>query len=517
MTRPETLHTAAATDVGSPSSVAELAGSMRSLWATLVRRRRDFGTAFLTIFLTVVIAGFLWPGTYVAYSAVLIQKQRLSGGLSAGAERTPTVISSGVTEEEVNSEIAILTSRAVLEKTLVTTGLDRAKPSIWLRILFGPLWLYEDLYAWYHAVPGPTQYDRAMRSLTGNITAERMKDSDVLVVSYTSGSPEFSRIVLEQLLKFYLDHHVEVHSRADVERFFEMQAATLQSDLTLHEDRLQEIKRSAGAADLLAERSVQQKLVASLREERERLERTVAELDQRIASYDTFLKRGSMKFSSTTLDARNDYAIQTLVQERMRLELERVRLIERWAPDSPLLVENERKLAATRAALEGEQSGIVAPAAVSASQDIERTRAERAGYAQRITKLANQIERESVRLRDLDETVVEAKRVERLIATSETQYLQYLRRGVEARIDRALDAGQFTNATVVQEAAAEPRPIRPKKWITLLLGVGGGLIGALGAVVAMELKEAGLEAFLRSVAPRPPSAHGGPPTEAASA
>lgn len=517
MTSPDDMREHASADAASPSSVAELATSLRALWAALVRRRRDFATAFTTIFLTVVIAAFLWPGTYVAYSAVLIQKQRLSGGLSPGSERTPTVISSGVTEEEVNSEIAILTSRAVLDKTLRATGLDRAKPSIWIRLLFGPLWLYEDLYAWYHGVPGPTQYDRAMRSLAGDIAAERMKDSDVLVVSYESGSPDFSRIVLEQILKFYLEHHVAVHSRADVERFFEDQATSLQSDLTQQEDRLQEIKRAAGAADLVAERAVQQKLVASLREERERLERTVAELDQRIASYESFLRRGPMKFSGTTLEARNDYAIQTLVQQHMWLEMERVRLVERYAADSPLLAENQRKLDAARAALEREQPGIAAPAAVSASQDVERTRAERAGYAKRIAALADQIERENARLRDLDEKVVEAKRVERLITTSETQYLQYLRRGVEARIDRALDAGQFTNATVVQEAAAEPRPIKPKKLITLLIALGGGLIGALGAVVAMELKEAGLEAFLGSVAPRPPSPHGGPPAEAASA
>lgn len=487
----------------SASSVLELAEALRALWATLVRRRKDFATAFVTILVTVAIAGFLWPGTYVAYSAVLIQKQRLSSGLDAGAERRPTVVSGGVTEEEVNSEIAILTSRLVLDKTLRATGLDRSTPSIWIRLLFGPLWLYEDAYAWYHNVPAPTRYDRAMRALVGNITAERMKDSDVLVVSYVSGNPSFSRIVLEQLITFYLEHHISVHSRADVGRFFERQAEGLQTELRQYEDQLQEIKRTAGAADLVAERQVQQKLVASLREEHDRLERTVAELDQRIVSYDAFLRRGSMKFANTTLDARNDYTLQTLAQERMRLELERVRLLERFAPDSPLIVENEGKIAAIRTALANEQSGILAPAAVSASQDMERTRAERAGYEERIGKLVKQLDQENVRLRELDEKVVEAKRVERLIANSETQYLQYLRRGVEARIDSALDAGQFTNATVVQPATEEPRPLKPKKLIILLLALGGGLIGAIGAVVAMELREAGLEAFLRSVSPRP--------------
>jgi len=502
----------------SGSSVSELAEALRGIWQTLVRRRRDFITVFITISVTVVIAGFLWPGTYVARSAILITKQRLSGGLAPDAERTPTVISGGVTEEEVNSEIAVLTSRWVLDKTLKATGLDRAEPSIWIRLLFGPLWLYEDLYAWYHGVPGPTRYDRALRSIESDISVERMKDSDVLVVSYHAGHPEFARIVLEQLIGFYLEHHVYVHSNADTATFFNEQAQGLQVELRQHEEELQAIKRAVGAADLNAERHVQQKLVASLREERDRLERTVAELGERAAQYQAFLSREPTQELTSTVESRNDYALQALIQDKMKLELERVRMLERYAPDSPLLVENEKKIAATQEAIEEHQSGVfqrqlgLPPASVSASQDLERTRAERAGLVERIAKIDEQLEAERARLAELDEKLVEARRVERLIATSETQYLQYLRRGVEARIDNALDRGQFTNASIVQAAAAEPRPVKPKKLITLLLALGGGLGGALGIVLLMELRERGLESFLGAITPRPPS-----PTEPAHA
>ena len=143
------------------------------------------------------------------------------------------------------------------------------------------------------------------------------------------------------------------------------------------------------------------------------------------------------------------------------------------------------------------------PASVSASQDLERTRAERDGYAQRIKILDGQIAEGAQRLAVLDEKLLEAKRMERVIANSENQYMQYLRRGVEARIDAALDQGQFTNASVVQEATAEPRPIRPKKLISLVVALVGALVAGLGTVIGIELRESGLEAFLGSVAPRP--------------
>ncbi len=160
------------------------------------------------------------------------------------------------------------------------------------------------------------------------------------------------------------------------------------------------------------------------------------------------------------------------------------------------------------AALDNERSGVsqtqstLSPAAVVASEDLERARAERAGYAERITTLDQQLAVAEERLALLDQKVLEARRLERLIATNESQYLQYLRRGVEARIDSALDRDQFTNASVVQQAAAEAKPIRPKKLISLILSLAGGLVAALGAVVVLELRESGLESFVGSVAPR---------------
>lgn len=493
----------------SESSVAELAEAFRGLWRALVRHRRDFLTVFLTVAIVVQVAAFLWPATYVARAAILMQKTRQAGNLDASGDRRPTVVSAGVTEEEVNSEIAILTSRQVLDQTLHATGLDKAPPSIWLTLFFGPLWLYEDIYAWYHGVPAPTRADRALRNMERSISVELMKESNVLVVSYEGGNPTFVQKVLEVLLAKYLEHHVQVHSRAEVETFFEGQANSLKTELATQEDRLQDLKRKAGIADLAAERTVQQQIVASMREEQERLRRTVAELDSRITSYQGFLSRKPWQMQTTTVEARNDYALQALIQEKLRLELERIRLLERYKADSPLLVENQRKLEAAVAAIEGQRSGLfqtqstLSPASVSASQDMERTRAERDGDIERIKKLDGQIQEGTQRLSQIDEQVLDAKRIERLISTSEAQYMQYLRRGVEARIDAALDRSQFTNASVVQEAAAEPRPIRPKKLLTLILSLAGGLIAGLATVVGIELKESGLEAFLGSVAPRP--------------
>jgi len=491
------------------SSVTDLAEAIRSFWRALVRRRREFFTVFLTVAVVVQVASFLWPATYVARAAILIQQNRATVGLGASSDRAPTVVSSGVTEQDVNSESSVLTSHQVLEATIQATGLDKATPSIWMRFLLGPLFLYEDAYAWFHGVRAPTLADRALRGFESSLTVEPVTKSDVLVVSYESGNPAFAEIVLNTLLEKYLEHHVEVHRSSGAESFFDEQARSLAVELASQEQQLQELKASVGVTDIATERTVQQQIVASLRDEQARLERTIAELDSRGASHKSYLDREPKQMQTTTVEGRNDAALQALIQRKLELDLDRVRLLERYRGESPLLVENQRKLEAAAAAIANQRASVSqrqsspSPTSVAASEGLEQTRAERAGYEKRIAKLEEQLARESERLNLLDAKLLEAKRLERLISTSEAQYLQYLRRGVEARIDAALDQGQFTNASIVQRAAAAPRPIRPKRLISLLLALGGGLIAGLGAVVALELKEFGLEAFLGSVAPRP--------------
>jgi len=498
------------TDTEEGAGVSELAEMLRGLGRALARRKREFAIAFLVVFAAVHLVAFVWPGTYVARAAILIQKNRYGGSLAGDVDRAPTVVSAGVSEQEVNSEIAVLTSREVLTKTMADTGLDQASPGFFTRLFFGPIWLYEDLYAWVHGVPGPTRADRMLRGVESSISAERMKDSNVLVVSFEAGDPEFARVVLERILANYEAHHLEVHRRSDAAAFFDEQASELEKELEGHEQALQALKHEADVADFEAERRAEETIDTGLRAQLVEAQRTLAELDQRIATYQATLKQEPATMRTGTTEGRSDFVLQSLVQEKLALELERARLLERYQPDSPLLVENARKLAAASSAIEAEVKGGTAqtqiapsPTRIATSRDLARTRAERAGVAERIAQLESQVAASGTRMRELDAKALEARRVQRLVATSEAKYLQYLKRGTEARIDSALDQGRFTNAVVVQQPAAEPKPIRPKKLVTLLLGLGGGLLAGLGYVVYEELRAGGLEALLGSLAPRP--------------
>ena len=191
------------------------------------RQRRTFLIVFALVVVTIQAVAFVWPGTFEARAAVLLQKTRISSGIDADPSAPTTVMTDTVSEEEVNSEVAILTSRETLDATIRAANLDKLPTPLYLRVIFAPLRAYERAYAWLHEVPYPSAEQRARAGLGGALSVERLRESNILVVSYRAGNPEFAEVVLNELLRHYLDRHVAVHSQTDVQPFFITQKSRL--------------------------------------------------------------------------------------------------------------------------------------------------------------------------------------------------------------------------------------------------------------------------------------------------
>lgn len=393
----------------------------------------------LATFLGVQGLSFLWPGTFAAQARLLIQKPRSSVTLGGDPGLSPTVVSAGVTEEEVNSEIAILTSQEVLAATVAAAGLDKAQSPWYLRLLSAPLRLYDGLYARYQGVPEASAADRAVQALGRAVTAERAKASNILVVTLESRHPAVAEGVLRELLKNYFRHHVDVVGRHEMAPLFTSQAGAIAGRLEDVEESLQKAKQEGGTVDPAAERDVQLKIDATLREESETLQRRLAELNGKLRVFGR--------------------------------QSEQVRVRE------------------ARVALENERTSV---------------EAERVGVSERMRVLEEQLKESRQRLMDLDKRTVDANRTKRRARALEERYLTYLSRSEQARIDTALDEGRITDVSLVQDAHASPKPVRPKRLVVLAVSLLGGFLLALLWCFWWELRGVELVRFLDAVVPRRP-------------
>jgi uncharacterized protein involved in exopolysaccharide biosynthesis len=491
-----------------PGLAAELRAGIDRLAAITRRRGRTFIVLFAIAVACMQAIAFVWPGTYEAKAAVLLQKTRFAGSIDADPTQ-PTVVAGSVSEEEVNSEIAVLTSQQTLDATMKATGLDTIPPPWYLRLIFAPLRGYERLYSWMHETPYPTQAERALAGLAKSIDVQRLKESNILVVSYRAGDPKFAEIVLDELLKQYLAWHVSVHSSVAVEPFFTTQAEHLNQELTELQSQLQKLKKPLGVADLQTEREIAMRQHASLREEELLLRRQVRELDAKIVSVreTTSKDEGWTRMSTTTKPSSQ--AAENLRAQILQLELEEIRLDSRFTADSPLVKENQAKLAAARKALEVERNTLgeesttgINPTFTTLRQESARYAAERAGLESRLEAITAQLADSQTRLSRLDAASTEGERIEVQLKSAKERYLMYLERTEKARVDAALDQSRVANVSIVQSASAPLKPVSPKRLITLIVSVVAGLVIALLVCAWLELSEIGVVGVLAAATPR---------------
>src|SRR5437764_5632345 len=98
-------------------------------WIDLVfRRRAVFSRVAMVVFGLIFLGTVLWPPTYQATSKILIQANRAQLLVSPGLQENnnqPTVLANPISEQELNSEIELLTSQSLVEAAL--SGLPEPK------------------------------------------------------------------------------------------------------------------------------------------------------------------------------------------------------------------------------------------------------------------------------------------------------------------------------------------------------------------------------------------------------
>lgn len=491
------------------AGVEELAAAIRRVRDVARRRAATFVAVFAGAALLILLVTFLWPGTFEARGAVLLQKIRSAGAVDYDARQPTTVVSGAVSQEEVNSEMAVLTSREVLKATAEAAGLSRLRPPLYVRIVFAPLRAYEWAYDWWHEIPYPTADERAVLTLADGVSVDRLKESNVLVVSYRSGSPRMAEAVLDELLRNYLDFHLRVHTRVDAERFFTDQAGRLLTEVTTLQDRLSSLRRTLDVADLTAAKEAGMREETALGEEESLLLRRASDTEARLASYRETLaaNRSSVRTSTTT--RANTQGLDGMRAQVLQLELEQIRLETRYRESAPPLVENARKLEAARQSLQATQQAVaqestsaVNPTAFAIEEESARTAAEAAGIRARLQAVRGQRDRERAALRTLERQALAGDRLELELKSAKDRYAMYLDRAERARVDAALDRTGVTDAAIVQHAAASPKPVRPARLVSFVAAVAGGLIVATLVCAWLELAAGGLAAAIEAAAPR---------------
>ena len=104
---------------------------------------------------------------------------------------------SSTKQEGINSEIALLTSRAVAEASIAAIGLERLYP----RLAANP-------------PSSGSLLDAAVTRFGKDLGVEPVKLSNVVSVAFDAESPELAKQVLDAVIRLYIAKHTEVFAGA---------------------------------------------------------------------------------------------------------------------------------------------------------------------------------------------------------------------------------------------------------------------------------------------------------------
>jgi uncharacterized protein involved in exopolysaccharide biosynthesis len=451
------------------------APTLRELAMVLFRRGRLFlGVAGLILAATVfyVLAG----SRYQAHMEVLVRRGRADTPVTAQENAPLDLTRMAITEEDLNSEVELLKDDDVLHQVVAANGLAR------------PDWLHF-IRLGESASEGE---ERASRRLAKKLSVQPVKKTNLIAVDYSSGDPALAAKVLDSLSKAYLAKHMEVHRPAGELPFFEQQTVESRRQLEDAEQKLLQftLTHDVVAAGQQRDLALQQLSEADASFRHTQIE--IATARRRAQELATLLMDLPERSTTQVRTADNPELLKALKSSLLDLELKRTQLLTKFEPSHRLVQEVDQQIALAKAAIANEARAPVRDETTDkdpnyewAKAELQRTHVELKGLEARAAATRNERASYQTVTRQFGENAIAQDDLVNSEKAAEENYLLYVKKREEARMDDALDARGIVNVAIAGRPAIPALPLW-STWAVLIVGLAVAGAGGTAAAFAAD-------------------------------
>ena len=406
---------------------------LRELYSIFFAQKRTIFWVTLLIFVCSILIAFFWPPTYSATGTFLVRgKKVVTSPGTLEAVQKPVF---PVQKEDLFSEVQVLTSNDVIEKTVK----ELKKKN-------------KNLY------PASSNLTREIYKIKKRIKTEVLPASNVIKISFYSKKPKESVTVLETLMDQYIDYRLEIANPSQAQSFFARQAEKFKKGLEAKEDELIKLVRDTGVPEPLKEIANNLRIKEALEKQLNILmsdfigkKRLVTHLSKEVAKnkvqYFSFIE-GSKTITELGL------SLQKLV-------IEYGKVLRTYLPGSERAEAIEQQIKKTFQSLRAEAK------AYNDEQFSQLLAAK-----DKIENLEKRIKALDDRNVMLQNQSIYQQRIEREIKLLQFSYETFSKRREEAGVNRAVQETNFsTNVSVLSKAFPSDGPVFPKKRIVIPLGL----------------------------------------------
>jgi uncharacterized protein involved in exopolysaccharide biosynthesis len=465
-----------------------------SYWVDLILRRRIIALEVAgTVFGLVVLVTMIYPPTYRSSAKILVQSNRAQYLVSPELQSSPggsePLGVQPIGQADLNSEAELLTSVYLAKEAVagLSQPVGEASPTI-MNVVNLALNLPVIGYDTLHHTPSISASDAWALKLSHHISAEPLKLSNVLEVSFRSHDAQWSHDFLQRLLNEYLTYHARISHDPEAEKFFNRQAGLLRAQLDGSEEKLRQFEVQAGITDIGAQKQALVTRLSDLQIEGSRADTATALAHQQVASLEAELKQTPVQINKEIRSEQNN-ALAGLKPQLMQLRAERAELLARYQPTSQRIQEIDAKIAAAQQILDHEnhlevheKSLDVNPVWVTLDTDLEQAKINETSQQAAVKSVAAQIQSLHGQINQMTDYAVVLGQLERQAAADREAYMSYVRKSEEARTAGALNIDKILNVSIAEPPTVPPGPEFPAVWFNLMGGFAAALI--LGVLAA---------------------------------
>ena len=474
--------------------------SLRDLYYVLFKHKAAVTLLILSTLITVIIGIYVWPESYQANARIIVKLGRENVSIqSASPWSQQQVITTRLSKEDINSEIAMLDNRQIIEVIVSKLGTDylfpkAVKPNTFFKGLKYDLKQFvskcsdviNDFLYRIDLKKELLPNEKAIMAIQKKLSIEHVPDSDVIEVQLRWGNPDIAKEILENLLDSFLTHHLEAHSISGGYDFFNQQVEILEKELSEYENNLNTLKEQKGIVlyDDQAKMLLERRNASSLS-----LKQTDIELSETKAKIAVLQGQLSQEpeIIEVTREVKRNPVIDLLKTRLLELELESKKIQGKYVASSRPALNIAEEIEKVKNNIIQEEDKVLGTATTGNNpvyNDIRKELLLQQVNLESLTKknitLNQQHKSISRELENLAELGIKIKRLDREIAIFEQNYKLYRNRREDARISNFQDAAKIVNVKVIAPPSATFVPVSPRK--LLLIGLGFVLSLTLGLV-----------------------------------
>jgi uncharacterized protein involved in exopolysaccharide biosynthesis len=464
-------------------------------WLELLRRRKRIALQVgILLFGLIVLGTLAWPPTYQSTAKILVQGQReqyiVSPDLQDDQVVKQAVVSRPITQEDLNSEVELFTSTYLIEAALEGLQPPSEHQGAFSSLLTtaGSALDFPQLgYDSLHNTPSINAMQSWALKLERHLHPSVIKMSNIIEVSFSSHNQLWSQEFLNRLLDKYLEYHAKLSSDPQAAKFFDQQALALQSRLEASENALRDFELKHSITDVQAQKQALVTRFSDLQIQHNRVGADVAANREQVVAFAERLRATPEHISKETRSVQNQ-SLQQLKPQVMQMKAERAELLSRYQPTSQRIQEIDAKIAAAQTILDAEnhlevqeKSSDINPVWLSLDTGLEQAKVNLASNGATLEALGKEIENIEVELNQLTTNAVAMGRLQRQVDADKEAYQSYVRKSEEARTAQALNSSRILNVSMAQSPSLPLKPVYPKVWFNLLVGLVLATALAVGA------------------------------------